>query len=342
MKILVTGGNGFIATNFIKLALHEKYSVTSLDNLSYAGSQDNHKIFENNGLYNFLKEDIKSKNIYEIIKKEKYDALINFAAETHVDRSIKDDSSFIMTNINGTHNMLSSCRYLIEKKVLPRKFKFIQISTDEVYGSLNKDENPFTEKSLLKPSNPYSASKASADVIALSYYTTYGFPAIVTRCSNNYGPYQYPEKLIPLSINRINAGSKVPIYGNGLQIRDWIHVDDHCRGILKTLESGRLGEVYNFGGNSEMTNVDCLRSIVKSIDPGINAEELFEYVPDRPGHDVRYAIDSSKSLKELEWEPRETFSSGILKTISWYEENIDWLRTRVNSSEYKNWMVKNY
>ena len=196
--------------------------------------------------------------------------------------------------------------------------------------------------SLLKPSNPYSASKASADVIALSYYTTHKFPIIVTRCSNNYGPYQYPEKLIPLSINKVNTHSKIPIYGNGQQIRDWIYVDDHCRGILKTLESGRLGEVYNFGGNSEMTNVDCLKSIIKSIDPVINTEELFEYVPDRPGHDVRYAIDSSKSLKELGWEPQETFSSGISKTISWYEENIDWLRTRVNSSEYKNWMVKNY
>ncbi len=342
MKILVTGGNGFIATNFIKLALDNKHHVTSLDNLSYAGSQDSHEIFQTNELYKFIKEDIRSKNIYEFIKKEKFDALINFAAETHVDRSIKDDSSFIQTNVNGTHNMLSACRDLIDKKVLSSTFKFIQISTDEVYGSLTKDENPFTEKSLLKPSNPYSASKASADVIALSYYITYGFPVIITRCSNNYGPYQYPEKLIPLSINRINAGSKVPIYGDGLQIRDWIYVDDHCKGILKALHNGKIGEVYNFGGRSEMTNLDCLKTIINCIDKTLETEKIFEYVPDRLGHDRRYAIDSNKSMVDLGWKPLEDFSSGIKKTLKWYQDNSLWLKSRVNTTDYKNWVVKNY
>ena len=342
MKLLVTGGNGFIATNFVKLALEQKHDVTSLDNLSYASSIDNHQIFQNNNMFEFIKEDIRSEEMLEIIKVGNYDAVVNFAAETHVDRSIKDDSSFMSTNINGTHNLISVCRKLIVNGDLHDDFKFIQISTDEVYGSLTMNDKPFTEISLLKPSNPYSASKASADVIALSYYTTHRFPVIVTRCSNNYGPYQYPEKLIPLSINKINTRSKIPIYGNGQQIRDWIYVDDHCRGILKTLELGKLGEVYNFGGNSEMTNVNCLKSIINSIDSSINTSELFEYVADRPGHDVRYAIDSSKSLKELGWKPQETFTSGISKTISWYEKNIDWLKTRVDSSEYKNWMVKNY
>tara|TARA_A100001388_G_C28764816_1_gene500071 strand:- start:1356 stop:2384 length:1029 start_codon:yes stop_codon:yes gene_type:complete len=342
MKILVTGGNGFIATNFIKIALDYKHRVTSLDNLSYASSKDNHKIFQNNEMYKFIHEDIRDKKIYETIKNGNYDAVINFAAETHVDRSIRDDTSFMSTNIDGTHNLISICRKLINDCLLPNEFKFIQISTDEVYGSLREDEMPFTERSLLKPSNPYSATKASADLLALSYFKTYKFPVIVTRCSNNYGPYQYPEKLIPLSINKINIQSKIPIYGNGKQIRDWIYVDDHCHGILKALELGKLGEVYNFGGNSEMTNTDCLKLIIKSIDPSAISDEYFEYVADRPGHDIRYAIDSSKSLRDLGWRPLETFKTGIIKTISWYQNNIDWLRTRVNSSEYKNWVAKNY
>ena len=342
MNILVTGGNGFIATNFIKIALSQGHSITSLDNLSYAASRDNHALFIANASYKFMHEDIRSENIYKILESNSYNVVINFAAETHVDRSIEDDSSFISTNINGTHNLISACRNLLDKSILPKGFRFIQISTDEVYGSLELDDEPFTECSPLMPNNPYSASKTAADLICMSYYRTYGFPVIITRCSNNYGPYQYPEKLIPLSINRLKSGQKIPIYGNGLQIRDWIYVDDHCKGILKALEVGKIGEIYNFGGQSELTNIDCIKNLVNVIDPKLKSDDIFDFVKDRPGHDTRYAINAKKSFNELNWKPSESFSSGITKTISWYIKNHNWLEEKINSKEYKVWELNHY
>lgn len=342
MNILVTGGNGFIATNFIKIALDKGHTITSLDNLSYAASKDNHALFMDNESYKFIHEDIRSENIYQILEGNNYDAVLNFAAETHVDRSIEDDSSFISTNVNGTHNLISACRILLKKSILPKEFKFIQISTDEVYGSLAPNDKPFTENSPLMPSNPYSASKTAADLLCMSYYRTYNFPIIITRCSNNYGPHQYPEKLIPLSINRIKARKKIPIYGNGLQIRDWIYVDDHCNGVLKALEIGKTGEIYNFGGQSELTNIDCIKNLINVVDPTLKSDDIFEFVEDRPGHDTRYAINPEKSFNELSWEPSESFLSGITKTISWYTENQDWLKDKINSKEYKDWEIKHY
>ena len=342
MKILVTGGNGFIATNFNRLLLEKNYYVDSLDNLSYASNKVNHSDFLSDDNFTFIHSDIRNDEIYEYIKKNKYTAVINFAAESHVDRSIKNDSEFLSTNINGTHNLIRACKRLISERVLKSDFKFIQISTDEVYGSLNNNDNPFTESSILKPSNPYSATKASADLLCLSYYKTYEFPVIVSRCSNNYGPYQHPEKLIPLSISKVKQDLKVPIYGNGQQIRDWIHVDDHCRGILAVLENGVTGQIYNFGGSSELANIDCVKTLIENLKPGKNPKKYMEFVKDRPGHDIRYAIDSSKAFQQLSWEAQNTFSQGIAKTISWYSHNSKWLEDITNNEEYKKWEKTNY
>ena len=342
MNILVTGGNGFIATNFTKLALEQGHFVVSLDNLSYASSEDNHNLFKDNKSYSFIHEDIRSKSIFSILESGNFDSIINFAAESHVDRSIKDDSIFISTNVNGTHNLLQACKKLIEKRLVKDTFRFIQISTDEVYGSLSSNEKPFTEVSPLKPSNPYSASKAAADLICLSYYRTYKFPVLITRCSNNYGPYQHPEKLIPLSISKIKNDLKIPLYGNGQQIRDWIYVDDHCHGILAVLERGTLGEVYNFGGSSELTNIDCAKKLIKQLKPYKKEESYIEFIKDRPGHDTRYAIDATKAFQQLNWAALNTYSQGIAKTIKWYNNNESWLNEITNNQEYKNWVKKNY
>lgn len=340
MKILVTGGNGFIGLNFIHAALRNNIQVTCIDNLSYSSKvnfdEKAHKAFT------FIENDIRDKGMYEFIKKNQFDAIINFAAETHVDKSIHSDIGFLSTNVYGTHNLISICRVLIDDNSLPNHFKFIQISTDEVYGSLNESDSPFTELSNLEPSNPYSASKTAADVLCMSYWKTYGFPVIVTRCSNNYGPYQYPEKLIPLTFSRINNEEKVPIYGDGLQIRDWIHVDDHCSGILSALEHGKLGEVYNFGGSSELTNIECVKKIIKEMRPNEDFENYLSFIKDRPGHDRRYAIDSTKAFNELDWQPMISFDEGIISVISWYRENDDWVKTQLNSKNFIEWEEKHY
>lgn len=342
MKILVTGGNGFIATNFIITALKRDYQVFSIDNLGYAGSQNNNLIFDGHKNFTFIKEDIRNKTIEKLIEKERYDAILNFAAESHVDRSIHNDFPFISTNINGTHNLLSICKKLLQEKVLSENFRFIQISTDEVYGSLASEEAPFTELSHLDPSNPYSATKAASDVICLSYYKTYNFPTIVTRCSNNYGPFQYPEKLIPLCINKINTNNKIPIYGDGKQIRDWIHVSDHCQGIIKALEEGEIGNVYNFGGKAELTNIECIKSIIEILRPNNEILDFIEFVEDRPGHDKRYAIDSSKSQKDLNWKTQYNFKSGIRATVEWYEENKVWLTSTSSTKDFRIWEELHY
>lgn len=342
MKILVTGGSGFIATNFNRLLLEKNYQIDSLDNLSYASTMSNHNDLLSDDNFRFIHEDIRNHEIYNLIKKNKYSAVINFAAESHVDRSIKNDSEFLSTNINGTHNIISACKQLLEEKALDHNFKFIQISTDEVYGSLDEDEKPFTEFSMLKPSNPYSATKAAADLLCLSYFKTHNLPVIVTRCSNNYGPYQHPEKFIPLSISRINKNSKVPIYGNGQQIRDWIYVEDHCLGILAALENGLTGEVYNFGGSAEMMNIDCLNKIVEHLRPGGNSQIYMEFIKDRPGHDIRYSIDSTKAFQKLNWQAKDTFNNGLAKTIRWYSDNVSWLDGITSDQEYKKWERTNY
>ncbi len=342
MNILVTGGNGFIATNFIKLALSKGYNVTSIDNLSYAGSIKNHELFSDDSAYTFVKEDIRNPSIGEVLKNGDFDAVLNFAAESHVDRSIHDDTNFISTNIAGTHNLLNICKNFIKDSTLKDNFKFIQVSTDEVYGSLDSDEDAFTESSILKPTNPYSASKASADLLCMSYFKTHEFPVLITRCTNNYGPYQHPEKLIPLTIYRLNNNKKIPIYGSGNQIRDWIYVEDHCAGILTTLEKGKIGDVYNFGGNNEIKNKVCVEKIINKIKKGSDSQEHIKHVQDRPGHDTRYAIDSSKAKKELSWEPKISFEVGIDKTLKWYSENNKWLNEIISQKDFIDWEEKHY
>tara|TARA_B100000035_G_scaffold63895_1_gene51812 strand:- start:23615 stop:24631 length:1017 start_codon:yes stop_codon:yes gene_type:complete len=338
----VTGGNGFIATNFIRLALSRGYQVTSIDNLSYAGSIRNHNIFAGNTSYHFIEEDIRNEAIAKLINSSGFDAVLNFAAESHVDRSIHDDTNFISTNIAGTHNLLNICRNMIHNSSLKSNFKFIQISTDEVYGSLDSDEDAFTELSILKPTNPYSASKASADLLCMSYYKTHNFPILITRCTNNYGPYQHPEKLIPLTIYRLRNNKTIPIYGSGNQIRDWIYVADHCEGILRALEKGKVGNVYNFGGNNEIQNKICVEKIIAELKPGSSPDNYIKYVKDRPGHDTRYAINSSKAKKELLWEPQIDFEEGIRRTLGWYTENNKWLDDIVSDNDFKNWEEKHY
>ena len=342
MNIIVTGGNGFIATNFIKLALSQGIKITSIDNLSYAGSIRNHELFIDNNAYTFVKEDIRNSSVNEIIKNEEYDAIINFAAESHVDRSIHDDTNFISTNIAGTHNLLNISKNFIHESILKDDFKFIQISTDEVYGSLKPDEAAFTESSILKPTNPYSASKASADLLCMSYFKTHNFPVVITRCTNNYGPYQHPEKLIPLTIYRLNNKKPIPIYGTGNQIRDWIYVEDHCAGILSALKEGKVGQVYNFGGNNEIKNKICVEEIIHKMNKELDAEKYINYVKDRPGHDTRYAIDSSKAKRDLSWEPKVGFEEGINKTLDWYSKNTKWLNEIVSHSDFINWEEKHY
>ena len=342
MNILVTGGNGFIGLNFIQIALENNNQITCIDNLCYVQDLNFDKSIIDDKNFLFVKEDIRNTNLYDFIKKNQFDSIVNFAAETHVDKSIHSDVGFISTNVSGTHNLISICRSLLEEGALPKEFRFIQISTDEVYGSLNSSDESFTEISNLDPSNPYSATKAAADVLCLSYWKTYGFPVIITRCSNNYGPYQYPEKLIPLTISRINDSQKIPIYGDGSQIRDWIHVSDHCYGVLSVLQNGRIGEIYNFGGNSEVRNIDCVEKIIKEIKPKDNISDYISFVKDRPGHDKRYAINSTKSLNELEWKPKINFDDGLRKTITWYQEHIDWIDKQINSKSYIEWTEKHY
>lgn len=342
MHLLITGGNGFIGYNFILLALLKKHRVISLDSLSTSSflNHDYSNLADEN--FTFLQKDIRDKSLINFIKENQFDAIVNFAAESHVDKSIHSDEDFISSNINGTHNLLSLSKQLLDEDALPSNFKFIQISTDEVYGSLLNHEPPFTEDSIIKPTNPYSASKASADFLCMSYFKTYGFPVNITRCSNNYGPFQYPEKLIPLIMQKVLNGKKIPIYGDGQQIRDWIYVEDHCEGILKVLEKGRIGEIYNFGGSSEISNIECVNQIVSRLAPEKNFQEYVEFVQDRPGHDTRYGINTEKALKELNWSPKYSFEKGISQTIDWYTSNQKWLSEQCESDMYLKWVEKNY
>ena len=334
MTILVTGGAGFIGSNFILEWLNIKdENVINVDKLTYAGNLLNLDAVSNNQNYFFEKADICDFLIIsQLFDKYKPRAIIHFAAESHVDRSIQGPSEFINTNILGTFNLLEVVRKKNESSYINNDFRFIHISTDEVYGSLGMEEKPFTEKNQYCPNSPYSASKASSDHLVRSYFKTYRVPSIITNCSNNYGPYQFPEKLIPMVIKNVLQRSKVPIYGDGKNIRDWLYVRDHCQAIIKVLEYGNPGETYNIGGNNEITNLDLVSHIFTEIEKYYHAKDfgfstyfdLVEFVPDRPGHDKRYAIDSKKIKNDLGWQPKETFESGITKTVKWYLENTSW------------------
>ena len=331
MKILVTGGCGFIGSNYVlRQVLDNNNEVLNVDKLTYAGNIKNLDKLKGHSKYKFKNVDIcDSTSISKQIVSFKPDAIVHFAAESHVDRSIEKPMDFINTNILGTANLLhQSMNYLKGNKI---KFRFIHVSTDEVFGSLSK-EGFFTEKTSYDPSSPYSASKASSDHLVRAWNRTYNFPSIITNCSNNYGPYQFPEKLIPLMLANCLDEKPLPIYGEGNNIRDWLFVEDHCKAIDKVLIKGVIGETYNIGGNNEITNLEIVKKICKLLDdlkPRKNNAsylDLISFVTDRPGHDFRYAIDSSKIKKQLNWDPQETFNSGILKTIKWYLENEDWWR----------------
>ena len=326
MNLLVTGGAGFIGSNFIRYILNKypEYRVINLDKLTYAGNLENLAGADKDPRYAFEKGDICDKaRIQLCVMRYEIDAIINFAAESHVDRSILGAVEFVQTNIAGTNVLLEVAKELKIKR-------FLQVSTDEVYGSLGS-AGLFTEETPLHPNSPYSASKASADMLALAYQHTFGLPVVLTRCSNNYGPYQFPEKLIPLMIANALNDKPLPVYGDGMNIRDWLHVKDHCSAIDEVLHRGRIGEVYNIGGNNEKPNIEIVKLILQNLG---KPESLIAYVKDRPGHDRRYAIDSSKIQREFGWQPSYTFEQGIAETIKWYLNNQEWWK-RIISGEYK-------
>lgn len=333
--ILVTGGTGFIGNCFCKLILSERpdWKIINVDMCTYAANPSTMKEELKNPNYKFFKTDIRDRDaIYDIFKTEKPDVVVNFAAESHVDRSILDPESFLTTNILGTAVLMDACRkYGIER--------YHQVSTDEVYGDLPLDRPDlfFHEDTPLHTSSPYSTSKASADLLVLAYHRTYGLPVTISRCSNNYGPYQFPEKLIPLMISKANNDEKLPVYGEGLNVRDWLYVKDHCLGILAVIEKGRIGEVYNLGGHNERTNLYIVKRILSELG---KPESLITHVADRHGHDLRYAIDPAKAMRELGWQPTTRFEEGIKLTINWYKENKWWLEECNESNQ--DWLKKNY
>ena len=330
-KVLVTGGAGFIGSNFIKYMLekHPDYEIINLDALTYCGNLENLEDIEENPNYSFVKGNICDDELVDEVVSE-VDYIVHFAAESHVDRSIEDPQIFIKSNIIGTQVLLDAA-----KKYQIRKF--LQVSTDEVYGSLGS-EGYFTEKTPLQANSPYSASKAGADLMVRAYGETFDLPINITRCSNNYGPYQFPEKLIPLMISNALEDMELPIYGDGKNIRDWLHVYDHCSAIDLVLHKGKLGEVYNIGGHNEKENIEIVKLILKELD---KPESLIKFVKDRLGHDRRYAIDSTKISKELGWKPKYTFETGIVETIRWYLDNQDWME-KVKSGEYQEYYEKMY
>ena len=330
-KLLITGGAGFIGSNFIHYILkkYKNYKVVNLDKLTYAGNLDNLKDVEKDSRYKFIKGDICDEKLVDrIFKKEKLNFVINFAAETHVDRSILDPKAFIRTDVLGTHTLLEAVRkYGIERMV--------QISTDEVYGSIKKGK--FKEIDNLLPNSPYSASKTGADLLVRAYYKTFNLPVLITRSSNNFGPYQYPEKLIPLFITNLIEGKKVPVYGTGKNIRDWIYILDNCAGIDKVLHKGKIGEIYNIGGENEKTNMEITNMILEGVGKD---KTCIEYVKDRPGHDFRYALDIKKA-KKLDWKPKYSFDKAMKETIEWYKENQWWWK-KIKSGEYLKYYKKQY
>lgn len=345
--ILITGGAGFIGSNFVKLMLdrHPEYKIINIDALTYAGNLETLKDIDTNPNYDFIKADIRNREqIEDIFRNNEIIAVVNFAAESHVDRSIEDPEIFLTTNILGTQVLLDTAKKYwkidpADKYSTDYKpgVKFLQVSTDEVYGALG-ETGMFVETMPLMPNSPYSASKASADMIVRAYHETYGMPVNITRCSNNYGPYQFPEKLIPLMINNCLEGKDLPVYGDGMQVRDWLHVSDHCAAIDTVLHKGIDGEVYNIGGNNEKANIELVKLIINTLG---KSEDLIKHVKDRPGHDRRYAIDNTKITTELGWAPAYTFEQGIKETIQWYLDNTEWAEN-ILSGEYENYYNEMY
>ena len=348
--IFVTGGAGFIGANFVR----DWFSTTdepvlNLDLLTYAGNNDNIAALKDDLRHQFIIGDIRDRALIDMLLSEHQPrAILHFAAESHVDRSIHGPGEFVQTNVIGTYTMLEAARsYLAMLPPVDReKFRFLHVSTDEVYGSLGPDEPAFSETKAYEPNSPYSASKAASDHLVRAWHHTYDMPVLTTNCSNNYGPFQFPEKLIPLVIANAVAGKPLPIYGDGMNVRDWLYVSDHCAAIRRVLAAGRPGETYNIGGWNEMPNIEIVRRICRLLDslrpdPAGPHERLITYVTDRPGHDRRYAIDARKIESELGWRPTETFDTGIEKTVRWYLGHTDWV-ARVTSGAYRNWIDANY
>lgn len=342
MKILVTGGAGFIGSAVIRHLIAEtEHEVVNLDKLTYAGNLSSLSSVEQSSRYTLEQADIcDAGKLASIFEKHRPDAVMHLAAETHVDRSIDSPSAFIMTNVVGTYHLLEASRdYLKAFPARRADFRFHHISTDEVYGDLEKTDPPFSETTPYAPSSPYSASKASSDHLVRAWFRTFGLPVLVTNCSNNYGPFHFPEKLIPLMILNALEGRRLPVYGDGEQVRDWLYVEDHARALMRVLEHGHIGETYNIGGHNEMTNLSVVETICDIVDELAPSQtlsprrSLIEFVADRPGHDRRYAIDSGKINLDLNWQPSETFASGIRKTVEWYMENLAWCQT-VQKSNY--------
>ncbi|UCB52014.1 MAG: dTDP-glucose 4,6-dehydratase [Candidatus Zixiibacteriota bacterium] len=332
MKILITGGAGFIGSNFVRyiLSKYPSYRVVNLDKLTYAGNLDNLSDVEDHANYEFVRGDICDSDVVNRIAGDGVDAIVHFAAESHVDRSIDDPAIFVKTNVLGT-------QVLLESVVKFKLKRFLQVSTDEVYGSLGK-EGSFKETYPLLPNSPYSASKASADLLVRSYFETFGCPAIITRCTNNYGPYQFPEKLIPLFVTNALFDQQLPIYGDGLYVRDWIFVEDHCRALDVVLHKGKAGEIYNMGGENERTNLEITHMILGKLS---KPETLLKHVKDRPAHDRRYALDCSKIKSELGWKPETSLEEGISRTVDWYVANQAWWQ-KIKSGEYVEYYEKHY
>lgn len=332
MKILVTGGAGFIGSAFVRmLVTRTSHAVINLDKLTYAGNLENLASIEENERYRLVEGDICDQRLLEsLVEEEKPDAIVHFAAESHVDRSILSPEPVIRTNLFGTFVLLEAARKF-------RTARFVHVSTDEVYGSLAPPLEA-TEEFPLNASSPYSASKAGSDLLARSYFVTYKLPVVITRASNNYGPYQFPEKLIPLMIANALENRKLPVYGDGQQVRDWLYVEDHCRAVLNVLDKGRVGEIYNIGGNRSLPNLEVVRKVLALTG---RPESLIEYVTDRPGHDRRYALSSAKLMQETGWRPEMDFESGLARTIDWYQRNTEWV-ARVRSGEYRAYYERNY
>ena len=336
MKIIVTGGAGFIGSVMVQYLVntYPEDQIINLDKLTYAGNLENLKPVEDKPNYKFVKGDIADRAfVFRLFEEEKPDVVINFAAESHVDRSVEHPEEFVRTNVMGTTTLLDACKEYGIKR-------YHQVSTDEVYGDLPLDRPDlfFTETTPLHASSPYSASKASADLFVMAYHRTFGIPVTISRCSNNYGPYQFPEKLIPLMISRALADEQLPVYGDGANVRDWLHVEDHCRAIDLIVRNGKVGEIYNIGGHNERTNLQVVKTILSALG---KPESLIKYVKDRPGHDRRYAIDPEKLERELGWKPQYCFDTGIRQTIDWYLQNQDWWK-RIISGEYQNYFKEMY
>jgi dTDP-glucose 4,6-dehydratase len=349
--ILVTGGSGFIGSNFIlQWIAQERTPVVNLDKLTYAGNPRNLLQVSSDSRYHFVHGDICDRDtVSGLLEHHQPRAIVHFAAESHVDRSIRGPDDFIHTNVNGTFCLLEEARAYFAQLTGPERerFRFLHISTDEVYGSLGAKDSPFCETTGYAPNSPYSASKAAADHLVRAYHHTYGLPTLTTNCSNNYGPYQFPEKLIPLMISNARLGKPLPVYGDGMNVRDWLYVEDHCEALRMVLARGRIGETYNIGGWNEQRNIDIVETICTFLDemckddPVRPHRQLITFVKDRPGHDRRYAIDARKMEQELSWKPRESFESGIRKTIAWYLQNHEWLN-EVTSGAYRQWIDSHY